>query len=205
MGSFTESSSRRGCLYFNFGTAYALRLLVSVHSLRKHYAGPVTVFLGQDDSSAALGRDLESLGVEVRTLGALSKSWDRHRLFLDSPYETTLAFDSDTLVMAPIDELWEPLEREGLLVTRFHAPPHGVDGTAENPQWGDRMMLLRGMRGLVDEAVYAAAERRLLDERIDVNVGVMGVSRPLGDRFLEAWAEVMERGRSRQVPLLDEM
>src|SRR5581483_8442512 len=109
--------------------------------------------------------------------------------------------DSDLLFVAPIEPLWEPVERDGVLVTRFYPPPYGVDKSG----WPNRVQLLNGVRHLVDADTYAEALRRLLDERVDVNVGVMGISRPRGDAFLHDWAEGMEKGRSADIPLLDEM
>ena len=195
----------RGCVFFNFGDAYALRLLVALFSLRQVYSGPVTTILARDAAGAYLKGQLEQLDSEVVFVKQISKSWDRHSLFFKSPYRTTLLFDSDLLFQKPIDELWGPLEREGVLVTRFYPAPYGVDGTASRPGWANRMKHLEDVRELVDATTYADAVRRLLDERIDVNVGVMGISRPLGDTFLTDWAERMERGRSTRIQLMDEM
>lgn len=195
----------RGCVYFNFGTAYALHLLVSVHSLRIHYSGSILVFLVRDEHSDALKRDLEQLDVEVAFLERLSKSFDQHRIFEESPFATTLSLDSDILFQGSIDALWEPLEREGVLVTRFFPPPFGIDGTRSSPGKISRVELLDNLRGLLDDEICNRTLRRLVEERIDINIGVFGISRPRGDTFLADWAANMERGRERQIPLLDEM
>jgi hypothetical protein len=194
-------AAERGCVFFNFGSHYALRLLVALSSLRHFYSGPVTTFVARDEAGIALAPELERLDSRVTFVDSLSKSADKHRLFLDSPYRTTLAFDSDVLFVEPIDELWEPLEREGVLVTRFFPAPDGYGGPG---QWS-RVELLKGVRNLVDRETYAEALRRMRDERIDVNIGVMGISRPRGDAFLADWAERIERGRGQGSLLLDEM
>ncbi len=210
--SATSSKSKsvyggdRGCLFFNFGDAYALRLLVSVFSLRRVYDGPITAVLTRDSRVSARLRDqLEQLNCNVVFLDRISKSLDRHLLFRESPYTTTLVFDSDLLFFEPIDELWDPLEREGVLVTRFFPAPYGVDGSSSRPGWANRVALLKGVRELVDADTYTEAVRRLLEERIDVNVGVMGISVPKGEAFLSDWSERMEWGRSARITLLDEM
>lgn len=196
----------RGCLFFNFGGAYALRLLVSIFSLRRVYDGPIRVVLARNGSvSARLQEQLEQLDCDVVVLDRVSKSHDRHRLFRESPYTTTLVFDSDLLFVEPIDELWDPLEREGVLLTRFFPAPYGVDGSSIHPGWSNRMALLEGVRGLVEADTYTEAARRLLEDRIDINVGVMGISVPQGEAFLSDWSERMERGRSARIKLLDEM
>lgn len=197
--------SERGCVFFNFGDAYALRLLVSVFSLRRVYTGPVTVLLAHDTAGEALRAQLEGLDCEVVFVDRVSRSWDRHRFFHESTYEATLVFDSDLIFLAPIDELWAPLERDGLLVTRFHPDPNGVDGSPGSPGWGNRSGELDQIRDLVDPEALEATTRRLLEERIDVNVGVMGVARPRGDAFLADWSARMERGNGAGIQLLDEL
>ncbi len=203
MASFEAGS--RGCVYFNFGKKYALRLFVSIYSLRKYYAGPVTVFMDNGPYSGRLSTSLSPFNVEIRLLDDLSKSFDRHRLVSESRYDTVLVLDSDLIFMGPIDPLWEPLEREGVLATRFFAPPFGVDGTEAKPGWGDRAKFLRGVEDLLRPEVFKAAMNRLLVDRIDVNVGLFGVSKSTGSAFLADWIETMERGRSRRIMLLDEM
>jgi hypothetical protein len=47
-----DAASRRGIVYFNIGTGCAVRLLVSLRSLRRVYAGPVTIVsVGEDSHS----------------------------------------------------------------------------------------------------------------------------------------------------------
>ncbi len=200
----SEGRSGRGSVFFNFGTAYALRLLVSIYSLRKFYDGPITVFLAPDEYSDALRQDILKVGADVAMMDQLSSTCDRYRVFTESPFEATLSFDSDIIFQGGIDALWEPLERDGVLVTRFFAPLHGVDGTAASPGFAGRMPLLENIRDLVDRPTYDRAVRRMVD-RIDINIGTLGISRPRGDAFLADWTKHMERGRNRSIPILDEM
>lgn len=193
----------RGCVFFNFGSAYALRLLVALHSLRKHYSGPVTVFLVNDGEADVLKQELEKLDVSVVWLTSLSKSCDRHWLFLHSPYRSTLAFHSDLIFTGGLDPLWSALEDKGVLVTRFHPAPYGLFGTPEQPR--GRMRLLAGISNLVDAETYARAVRRITVDEEDVNVGVMGIASPRGDAFLDDLATRIDRGRNDAIVLLDEM
>jgi hypothetical protein len=192
----------RGCVFFNFGSAYALRLLVAIHSLRRHYSGPITVFAVPNQDSDALKAELRKLDVTTTWLDALTKSADRHMLFLHSPYRTTLSCDSDLIFLSPIDPLWEELEQKGVLVTRFYAAPYGIDGTPERP--GGRMSMLPGIRELIGDELYAGAARRITRDESDVNIGVLGISSPKGDGFLEDLATLIERGRNQSIILLDE-
>lgn len=201
----TEVPAQRGCVFFNFGARCALRLLVAVSSLRTHYHGPLTVFLVPDRSSSALARDLEALKVDVTFMEGLSKSFDRHRLFETSPYPTTLMLDSDLLFTGSIDPLWDEIEREGVLFTRFYPSPYGVDGTEAAPGFGNRIAHLSDLKPIIDPELFEQAKRRMLEDRIDINAGVMGIARPKGDAFLSEWSHLMEKGRGRSIYLLDEI
>lgn len=198
-------AQKRGCIFYGFGERYALRMLVAVFSLRQVYRGDITVFLAREKTAERLGPDLERLGCQVVLVDYVSKSCCRDRVFLASPYETTLVLDSDMVFLQPIDELWEPTEREGLLVTRFYPCPYGIEGSREKPGWANRVGHLESVREFVEPQVFSAALARMLQERIDVNVGVMGIAKRSGGAFLEDYCAAMERARPKQILLADEM
>ena len=205
IGSKPAQHQGRGVVIFHFGYAYALRLLVCLYSLRQHYTGAVTVFLRDDEAGRELRPIIESLRIDVEMKQGLSQSFDRHRIFLESPYRATLSVDSDTIFVGPIDELWEPMEQHGLLLTRLHAEAFGIRGTSERPGWGNRVATLQGIKSLVEPHEYEVAYDRMVEQGIDVNVGVMGISRPKGDGFLMDWAQHMDRGSAMRPALMDEM
>ncbi|MCX6854904.1 MAG: class I SAM-dependent methyltransferase [Verrucomicrobia bacterium] len=121
----SEQRATHGVVYYNLGTKCAVRLLVSLASLRQHYAGPVTI-LSEGDESHVL---CEKIGAAFK---AQVKPWDsgvdpgknmpflaKTRLHLGTPYEITVALDSDTLVLGSVDELFEAAERESFCVAQF--------------------------------------------------------------------------------------
>jgi len=120
-----ESDGKRGVIYYNMGTSCTVRLLVSLVSLRKHYTGPVTILSEGEESHALCERIGAAMNVPVqrwepgvcpgRHLPFLSKT----RLHLGTPYEVTVALDSDTLVVGPIDELFEHAERDSFCVAQL--------------------------------------------------------------------------------------
>ena len=115
----------RGVVYYNTGTSCGARLLVSLHSLRQHYSGPVTLLSEGAESHALCARIASALKAEM-------VEWDcgvpagKHRAYLaktryhlGSPYDTTLALDSDTLVTGPVDALFELAETHTFCVAQI--------------------------------------------------------------------------------------
>lgn len=115
----------RGVIYYNTGRSCGVRLLVSLFSLRQHYSGPVTLLSEGAESHELCSRIASALGAAV-------VEWDcgvppgpnraylaKTRYHLGSPYDTTLALDSDTLVTGPVEELFELTEKHSFCVAQI--------------------------------------------------------------------------------------
>jgi hypothetical protein len=117
--------TKRGVLYYNTGTACAVRLLVALVSLRRHYDGPVTI-LSEGEAShekcraiaAATGAEFKEWNCEVPE-GPNRVYLAKTRYFAGTPYETTVALDSDTLVVGGIEELFEQAEEASFCVSQL--------------------------------------------------------------------------------------
>jgi hypothetical protein len=117
----------RGIVYFNMGTGCAVRLLVSLRSLRRVYEGPVTIVSVGEDSHLLCNRIGAALGADVvrwappippgRNTAYVAKTF----LATVTPYELTLVIDSDTVVLRPIDEMFSHAEEREFCVTRMAA------------------------------------------------------------------------------------
>lgn len=116
---------KRGVIYYNTGNSCALRLLVSLHSLRRYYDGPVTILSEGEESHRFCHRIGTALKAEVI-------EWDcgvpvgKHRVYLaktcyhlGTPYELTVALDADTLVVGRIDELFDIAEQAEFCVAQL--------------------------------------------------------------------------------------
>lgn len=181
----------RGITFFNFGGSCVARLLVALHSLRKHYSGHVTVFLAQNDRFNIRAQadiawfadikwfDLESLA--QRNMKCVIKP----ALFEMSPYDTTLMMDGDMLFQANPAELFEPLEANGFLLTKFST--WNTDGS----KMSARIEKFRD--------TFSPAEWGIISSRDPsrgkmpaVNIGVMGFSRnhPSCAGTLARWKEL---------------
>lgn len=127
-GRLAETSGqlgKHGVLYYNLGRSCAVRLLVSLHSLRKHYSGPVAILSEGEESHRLCQRIAAACGARVIEWDAAVETGKnmpflaKTRLHLGTPFEVTVALDSDTLVLGPLDELFVQAERDGFCVARF--------------------------------------------------------------------------------------
>lgn len=119
--------STRGVIYYNTGTSCAVRLLVSIASLRRYYAGPVTILSEGEESDVLCARIGEALKVEVlpwncgvepcKNRAYLAKT----RYHEGTPYDTTIALDSDTLVVGAVEGLFDHAEEASFCVTQLGA------------------------------------------------------------------------------------
>ena len=202
------ANGSRGCLFINFGTSHIVNLFVALHSLRQVYQGPVTLFLIKGE------RYQDRLGAQIEEAFNASlfwidrppsiKFWNIKQIVLQlSPYRSTIVFDSDLLFVKPIDPLWEPLEEKGILLTRFFPNPYGIDGSAENPGWANRVQYVNDIKHLLSDDEYRQTIKQLLIDEIDVNTGVMGHVKGKGDAFLQDWKRRIEKGLS--LTLVDEI
>lgn len=126
LSNVTASADRHGVIYLLTGVGHAARLVVSIHSLRRFYKGPILVLTTRPESHE-IGRlcaadvrlniiHQEYCEVESRrNVSLLTKV----RLLQDSPFPITTFLDADTLVAGPIDELLNLAPSEELLVTQF--------------------------------------------------------------------------------------
>lgn len=120
-----ESQQSRGVIYYNRGTGCTVRLLVSMMSLRKHYAGPITILSEGEESHPYCERIGKALGVRVKRWES-GVSPGKNAAFLaktllnqGTPYDITLAIDSDTLILGAIEELFDAAEKGSFCVAHF--------------------------------------------------------------------------------------
>lgn len=198
----------QGCVFFNFGTSRVIQLFVAIHSLRQVYRGPITLFLinGEPHQDRIGAQIQEAFNVSIFWIDhpqSITFSTNKQLSLQLSPYRTTIAFDSDLLFVKPIDPLWKPLEEKGILLTRFFPNPYGVDGTAENPGFANRIQYINDVKHLLNDDEYRQTIKQILVDEIDVNTGVVGYVKGKGDAFLKDWVERIEKGHS--LMLIDEI
>jgi hypothetical protein len=93
--------------------------------LREHYVGPVTILIEPSDCQDICLKIANTLDAEIKAWDhRVSQGKNRHylvktRYHLGTPYETTIALDSDTLILGALDELFSEAERSEFCVPQF--------------------------------------------------------------------------------------
>lgn len=114
-----------GVIYYNYGLSRAARLVVSLSSLRKYYGGPITI-LSEGIQSNQLCRSI------AKAFDINLKEWNcgiaggrnqpllaKTRYHKGTPYVTTIALDSDMLIVGSIEELFNIAQQSEFCVARF--------------------------------------------------------------------------------------
>jgi hypothetical protein len=115
----------KGVIYYNRGTACAVRLLVSIYSLRRFYEGPITILADGASSYKICSLIAEELRCDIKlwssgiSTGSNEVYLAKTRYHVGTPYLLTIALDADTVVVAPVDELFDFARSDGFCVARF--------------------------------------------------------------------------------------
>lgn len=168
-----------GVLYFNRGTACYIRLLTSIFSLRKHYAGPITL-LQEGELDAGIADLLTNFSVAVQFVAETDDTVlvKKSSLWREMPYDCAMFLDSDTIVRGPVDEFLEWTKHWGFVATWFNGwSTNGSQMRKRIEEWA------RVVPELVQPAIaYGKA----------INTGVQGWSK--GAAILPAYEELTRRG-----------
>ena len=118
-----EDGLSRGVISFNCGRKCLIRMIVCLHSLRKHYQGPLTVFLeGEHDPALVIAiRDTFNADVVYREKSpSQSRALLRKiEVCLDSPYDLSMVLDTDTIVTGDFTELFDAAKGRDLAICHF--------------------------------------------------------------------------------------
>ena len=179
-----------GIIYYNTGVSYAARLLVSLYSLRKHYAGKISILSWGDKShtmcapiATAMNADL----IKINPLIAHSNTPQflaKTKLPQYSPYVNTLYIDADTLIVNRIDELFDIINKWQFVVT-------SIDGWNTT---GKRMHeRLNDWSNLFPILVKQAFQYKGV-----INCGVFGFNK--NSPILREWYDTAVKGKDLYVP-----
>ena len=180
----------RGVIYAHAGTACLTRLIVSLHSLRKHWVGPTTVFQDgiAEPELKAICADLKVDLVEYKSIDCNKYTKKCHVNTL-TKYDANMLLDADTIVVDKLDPFFKWVEDHGLVFTNF---------CNWKPTGGTMSKRIRSWTSLYPEAVETA-----LNYPVALNTGVYGFQKD--HPFLEGWLKTSIEGGKAGVPLTDEL
>jgi hypothetical protein len=189
-----------GIAYLLTSVQLAARLVVSLYTLRQWYDGPVTVFTTRKESHE-LGALLSNSELRVehhRIVELPGESWGssvatKPLIFEQSPYESTLLLDADTMIVGSLTELLEHVGDHELTVTTC-----GLRTDEYNqPAFFDNWRSLAGGRG---DIFGIAKLLDCLEERPQwkINSGVVGAHRQA--KILAEWPALSRLGQDLPTP-----
>jgi hypothetical protein len=165
-------------------------MVVSMHSLREHYKGPILVF-NEGDVHPLLTDLTTRLGAQVHQFEPINSTWNYSKtaILKWSQFDSTVFLDADTLVVAPIDQLFSWIEQAGMLFVNF-------------ANWATRgktiMKRINEWHDLTPELLQAA-----LDYGSAINTGVFGFSK--GHPMLKDWEKIVPLGVQKGLFIPDEI
>jgi hypothetical protein len=181
---------QNGVVYYNRGYKCLSRLAVAMHSLRKHWVGPVTV-ITDDPKSVELTRgiadlfDVDVLLTEFRTSDGNKTALVNKTLMGEvSPYDVTVFLDADTLILRPFDEMFSWARAHEFVVPQFH-------------DWITKKKIakrIESWRPLYPELMEQAKAGENGDARPAINCGVYAWCR--GSRLMAEWWNYCNPGRN---------
>lgn len=205
MGNSTPAApaaAKSGVVYLLTGTQLAARLVVSLHTLRKWYDGPVTIFTTRAESHriGQLIAEDRRLGAEARPLeerdgpGYNSSYMTKIAAVQDSPYARTVFFDADTLIVGSVGELFRAAAEADFTATAF------CDWKTTDPHIIKRFRkwdaLREGIAATIDIARLVRTLTRVALPAI--NSGVFAAR--CGAPILSEWEELAFLGRELWLP-----
>lgn len=184
----------RGVIYLVTGPAHAVRAVVSLRSLRRHFDGPITFYTTQPESAEVAARCAADARLQVQHLETNQVISPKNSSFLtklelltQTPFDVTLYLDADTLVVGPIDDLFAAAENQEFAATQFaHWVSSGKTIRRRIEAWRD----------LPQERIPAQELNKLVEEalvtRPAVNGGVFAFRRD--SPLLAPWRELAYAG-----------
>lgn len=174
-----------GVLMYNKGTGMICRLIVCLESLRKHYRGPVTLFLEGDHPDYLVSSLKKEFGVDIvfdanPETGIYTRAVEICR---KTPYEISMWLDSDTLVVGNIDEMVGSAAGYDLAI------PHFALWRSDGPMISGRIR---------DYSPVVPSEwiQNAINYGPAINCGVYSFTS--GTKFLEEWNWLSKQGEQIQ-------
>ena len=183
-----------GVVYYNTGEKMAVRLAVSVHTLRKVYGGPVTILSEGEPSHAFCEPIADEYDCNMQETVFHGATEGKNTTYLNAclvgqhtPYENTVWLDSDTVILRRFDELFAAAERSDFAIAQF------ADWSTKHKKHPEKRSKIGGRieswRGILPD--------HWLDRAIEfgpaINCGVFAFNRQ--SQLVADWHELARKGQ----------
>lgn len=172
----------RGVILFNRGDKCITRMIVCLNSLRKHFDGPVTLFLEGPHSQKLIEDLKKEFKVDIvyrdNSPSKYKALLRKIELCQESPYDLSMVLDTDTVVTGDFSEMFDAAKDHDLAICHF-AGWSTKGGTIERR--------IRGYTPLKPDYVEAAVEHGPA-----INCGVFSWRK--GTPIFKEWLEIAEWG-----------
>jgi hypothetical protein len=114
----------QGIIFLNAGTKMLPRLVVSINSLRKHSTSDISILSIDGDGHDYCQKLCEYFDIKLvtisKTLANRKHYWfEKARLHLYTPFNTSIFLDSDTVVLRNFDELFDEVKKNDFIASQF--------------------------------------------------------------------------------------
>lgn len=182
---------KKGVIYFNLGSKCLLRAIVSIHSLRKYYDGPIAIISTGSDSDKLCDSLFKGTDIQIVKASFPISLQGKNEVYLKkasvndwTPFDVSVFLDADTIVKGPIDELFELAEEHDFVVPQF---------TNWTTKKGSIKRRIEGWKEIYPDLMEAA-----LDFGPAVNCGVFAFKKDT--EFAAKWCSNVTPGRLNFIP-----
>ena len=188
-------SETRGIIMFNRGEGCIVRAIVALETLRRHWDGPVTMYL-EDPYPHEFDEVCKNYNVDVihndenHELKTLVRKTD---MFSNPPYDRTLWLDSDVIVSGSLNEMFDHLDDYDVSI------PHFCGWKSNGRTMAKRIHKFDGIakQKYLDKA---------LEENAAVNTGILSFKKSKAwTEFVTDWVKLAHEGSQAKIFIPDEV
>ena len=184
------STCKKGIIYFNTGRKCLVRLIVSLYSLRKVYDGNLSLLTsGEDEPEYDIISKTFNLNI-IKNKHIASEGENRVYLekcltHLNTPYDTTIWLDADTIILKdPSEDLWRNAEENEFAISQFST------WTTQGGRIGKRIRSW--------EKIYPEYIEEAIKFGSAINCGVISFQKT--SKLMMDWYELAIKGRYNFIP-----
>jgi|SaaInlV_165m_DNA_1040744.scaffolds.fasta_scaffold10966_3 lipopolysaccharide biosynthesis glycosyltransferase len=185
----------RGIIMFNRGNNCIVRAIVAFETLRRHWDGPVTIYL-EDPYPHEFDKVCKGYNIDIvhnEKNHELKTLVRKVEMFSNPPYDRTMWLDLDIVVNGSIDEMFDYLDDADISI------PHFCGWKSNGRTMAKRV---RKFEGIAEDRHI----KKALEENPAVNTGVLTFRKSKAwTKFVQDWVELAQKGSKAKIFIPDEV